>query len=328
MLPTSPSQQRHNENPTDSPNTPSQSSSSLHPPPQQTKRQTIPTIPQRISSVRFSVPTSIKAAKISPLQSAVHEESWDGFSQGLPEDDGEDHPADILGAQQKYNRPEAPPRRKPTMSDTDTAPSVFDHQLDFGNDDTEEPEQYTHSTSLDQSGDDGPGSYDLKPPPPSAPLSNIERLSERLFSIDHLKLILQDTTLSTRFTSFLKKYRPQSSQSLDRYFEVQKALSAIDYANAIAQKIGAGPSAAVLTEGFEAQSREAYEDLVNDALPGYVTHRFVQVVTETLVKEITGQNTPIMRELVPSLAEVYCLTDPALPDNPIVYASEGLSSAS
>ncbi|KAI7042315.1 hypothetical protein KC352_g46504, partial [Hortaea werneckii] len=29
-----------------------------------------------------------------------------------------------------------------------------------------------------------------------------------------------------------------------------------------------------------------------------------------------------MRELIPSLAEVYCVTDPSLPDNPIVYASE------
>jgi hypothetical protein len=30
-----------------------------------------------------------------------------------------------------------------------------------------------------------------------------------------------------------------------------------------------------------------------------------------------------MRELIPSLAEVYCISDPSLPDNPIVYASEG-----
>lgn len=37
-----------------------------------------------------------------------------------------------------------------------------------------------------------------------------------------------------------------------------------------------------------------------------------------------GQNTPIMREMIPSLAEVYCITDPSLPDNPIVYASQGV----
>lgn len=39
-------------------------------------------------------------------------------------------------------------------------------------------------------------------------------------------------------------------------------------------------------------------------------------------QEITGQGTPVMRELVNGLAEVYCLSDPSLPDNPIVYASE------
>ena len=324
MLPTSPPL-RHN-TPFHSQATTPQSSTFLLSPHQELDRFNLPHIPDRVSSVRFAIPPSQKPAKISPPQSVVREESWDGFSQGLPEDDGDEHSADILRAQQVLNRPADRTQRTSTMSDTDTAPSVFDHNLDFGNEDAEQ-EQYTEptqSTPLEYPGDDGPNSYDLKAPPPSAPLSNIERLSERLFSIDHLRLILQDSTLSTRFNSFLKKYRPQSARSLDRYFEVQKALSAIDYANAIAQKIGAGPSAAVLTDTFQAQSSAAYEDLVNDALPGYVTHRFVQVVTETLVKEITGSNTPIMRELVPSLAEVYCLTDPALPDNPIVYASEGL----
>ena len=70
--------------------------------------------------------------------------------------------------------------------------------------------------------------------------------------------------------------------------------------------------------------QENVESLLEDALPAYVTHRLTQLVTESLVKEITGNNAPIMRELIPSLAEVYCITDPSLPDNPIVYASEGM----
>lgn len=82
-------------------------------------------------------------------------------------------------------------------------------------------------------------------------------------------------------------------------------------------------TAAVLDRNFEAKSLRASDALVSEALPGYVTHRLVQIVTECLVKEITGNNSPIMRELVVGLAEVYCLTDPSLPDNPIVYASEG-----
>jgi len=109
---------------------------------------------------------------------------------------------------------------------------------------------------------------------------------------------------------------------LQRYREVQKAITAIEYANAVADQLSPGSVAAILQQDFEHRSRTAIDVLVNEALPGYVTHRFTQIVTETMVKEITGQNTPMMRELVPSLAEVYCLTDPALPDNPIVYASE------
>lgn len=70
------------------------------------------------------------------------------------------------------------------------------------------------------------------------------------------------------------------------------------------------------------RAQETVEELVNDALPAYATSRLVSLVTESLVKEITGQNTPLMREMIPSLAEVYCVSDPSLPDNPIVYASE------
>jgi hypothetical protein len=49
----------------------------------------------------------------------------------------------------------------------------------------------------------------------------------------------------------------------------------------------------------------------------------VDVVTELLNKEIMGRNTPVMRELVHGLAEVYCLSDPTQEGNPIVFASEG-----
>jgi hypothetical protein len=74
---------------------------------------------------------------------------------------------------------------------------------------------------------------------------------------------------------------------------------------------------------FEERCRKAVDELVGDALPAYITYMMVNVVTEVLVKEITGNNTPLMREMVQGLAEVYCMTDPSLPDNPIVFASEG-----
>jgi len=223
-------------------------------------------------------------------------------------------------------------RRTPS---SDGSPSIFDnanlnhHEHDYDDDDDDnnlmQPNpQYTQPTSRGLSSDEPlHGSYDLKPPLPSMPLSNLELLADRLFSLDHLRLIMRDSALFARFSNFLDKYRPHAAQSLARYLDTQKAITAVDYANALAEKLHPGASAALLDASFESHARNAIEDLVNDALPGYITHRLVLLVTEALVKEITGQNTPLMRELVQGLAEVYCLTDPSLPDNPIVYASEG-----
>ena len=208
-------------------------------------------------------------------------------------------------------------------SGSESQESIFDDGANGRSHPQEHLTDPTQPTSREASGDEQPGSYDLRPPPPSAPLSNIELLSERLFSVDHIRLLLRDPHLFSRFSGFLNKYRPQSANLLQRFVDAQKAVSAVEYANAIARTLGRGSVAADLDPGFEKLAGTAIEDLVNDTLPAYVTHRLVQLVTETLVKEITGQNTPIMRELVHGLAEVYCLSDPSLPDNPIVYASEG-----
>lgn len=203
-------------------------------------------------------------------------------------------------------------------------PSVFEHAED-------PPEQFTEPTQVTASPDEPAGAYDLKPPPPAVSHSNIEWLSERLFSVDHLNLILRDRSFSHKFSTFLNKYQPQSVPLLARYIDTQKAISAIEYANAIADQVdsnrrhsGSVNTAAILEGRFESRSRRAIEELVNDALPGFITHRLVQIVTECLVKEITGTNAPVMRELVQGVAEVFCMADPSLPDNPIVYASDGM----
>jgi len=177
--------------------------------------------------------------------------------------------------------------------------------------------------------DDNVESYDLKPPAPSVSLANVESLALRFFSTDHLNVILRDQTLSTRFSRFLQQYKPSFQPILKEYLETQKVVSAVEYANAVADQVLSSGSAhqnyaaAVLDEGFEARAQDLVEDLVVEALPAYLTHRLTQIATDNLVKEITGQGTPLMREMIPSLAEVYCVTDPSLPDNPIVYASEG-----
>ncbi|MCJ1319682.1 hypothetical protein MMC15_005018 [Xylographa vitiligo] len=176
-----------------------------------------------------------------------------------------------------------------------------------------------------------PQSFDLAPPPPNRRLTTIDTLYERLFSEDHLYLILSDPTHFVRFTTFIHKYRSQTALLLTRYLETQKAIKAVEYANAIANTIQPLPqdhstfqpcAAALLDVRFEARSKRAFEILLNEGLTSYVTRVLVDAVTDTLIKEITGNTMPIMRDLVGGLAEVFCLTDPSLKDGPIVYASE------
>lgn len=177
----------------------------------------------------------------------------------------------------------------------------------------------------------GPVNFDLNPPAPRKPVKMLDSLSERLFSDEHLRVILRDPTFFMRFTAFLNRYTPSYSPILLRYLEAQKAIKAVEYANAVAESLrplsgdeaSKIPCAAATVDArFEQRSKRAFETLVNEALPAYVTFYLVKVVTESMVREITGTTMPFMRELVGGLAEVFCLADPSMPDTPIVYASE------
>lgn len=173
------------------------------------------------------------------------------------------------------------------------------------------------------------GNFDLKPPPPNTKVKNIDILSEQLFSGDHLRVILKEPSFFLRFTAFLNRYKPHSAPVLVRYLEAQKALKAVEYANALAETIKPGNGehaspcpAASVDPRFEARLKRSFDSLVNEALPAYITNCLTRVVTESMVREITGTGMPVMRELVGGLAEVFCLADPGIKDCPIVYASE------
>lgn len=162
--------------------------------------------------------------------------------------------------------------------------------------------------------------YDLKPPPPNVSQTNMECLAERFFSIDHLDLILRDPSLNARFKSFLQQYKPQCTAALNDYLHIQKANLAVEYANALVA--GSPYNAANIDQRFQDRSRNVVGELLHDALPAFLTHKLTKLVCESLVREITQTSAPVMRELIPSLAEVYCVADPSLQDCPIVYASE------
>ena len=173
--------------------------------------------------------------------------------------------------------------------------------------------------------------FDLRPPPRSKKPTSVDTLTEELFSGGHLNTILQDNQLFGRFTAFLNRYRPQAAPTLIRYLETQKAVKAIEYANAVAESVAPLPddgskkellTAAKIDGTFEAMRKRAFDELLSEALPGYITYNIIRVVTEVMVNEITGRQTPIMKGLLSGLTEVFCLTDPNQEDNPIIYASE------
>lgn len=176
--------------------------------------------------------------------------------------------------------------------------------------------------------------FDLNPPAPDAGLVDIEQQLTRLFSAEHLHFILNDHSLFHRFSAFLNRYRPYLVPTLVRYLEMRKVHKALEYANAVARKIRwpsqsdhykfSGLGAASTDARFDDFANKELLLLVSEALPAFCTYTLVDTVVDCVARDITGQGIPIFRELVGELAEVFCLTDPSVHDNPIIYASEGL----
>jgi hypothetical protein len=182
--------------------------------------------------------------------------------------------------------------------------------------------------------EDDPASFDLIPQAQGGGSGfQLENRSDTMFSREHLQEIFKDRTLLLQFTNFLSANRPQSIPILIYYLDALKALRAIAYANSIAnslETIGGYEFAeqkakATINSVLEEKASQAFETLVRDDLPAYITHTFIQVVSLSIQRRITGTLAPHLRESSEGLAEVFCLTDPSRPDNPIVFASEGES---
>jgi len=181
-----------------------------------------------------------------------------------------------------------------------------------------------------------PGSFDLV-----APLDvknkqySLEKRSEQLFSTEHLQVIFSDPSLLLRFTAFLSHFRASSIPVLIYYLDSIKALKAISYSNAIAEALDPIPGFDFTTTTakptvnieLEKRSRQAFDAMVREDLPAYVTHTYIQTVSLSIQRRITGTLPSHLREASEGLAEVFCLTDPSRPDNPIVFASEGMLAA-
>ena len=179
------------------------------------------------------------------------------------------------------------------------------------------------------------GSFDLVAPAEGGHrVFSLETRSEQLFSSEHLQVIFSNPTLLLRFTAFLSTHRPHSVPALIYYLDALKAMRAIKYANAVAEALNpipsheftATPPRTTANPTLEDKAAQAFEALTREDLPSYITHMYIQIVSLSISQRITGTLAPHLREASEGLAEVFCLTDPSRPDNPIVFASEGMSS--
>jgi hypothetical protein len=179
--------------------------------------------------------------------------------------------------------------------------------------------------------EDDPKSWDLVAPEQNHQQYSLETRSEQLFSREHLRAIFADTPSLLRFTSFLSVARPNSVPTLIYYLDAQKALRAINYANAVAEALEPisglefteTPARPTMNAILEEKASQAFDILVRDDLPAFITHIFIQTASVSIAKRVTGNLPPMLREASEGLAEVFCLTDPSRTDNPIIFASEG-----
>ncbi|CAO2657285.1 Nn.00g034110.m01.CDS01 [Neocucurbitaria sp. VM-36] len=214
------------------------------------------------------------------------------------------------------------------MSYESTAPSVATHCLAP----LQEKGMVAEDDRLSPLLEDDPKSFDLV----CAPTENerrqfsLETRSDQLFSKEHLEAIFQDTASLLRFTSFLSIARPKSVPVLIYYLDALKALRAVNYANAVAEALEPingldfteTPARPTVNAVLEEKANRAFAVLVQDDLPAFITHIFIQTVSVSISKRVTGNLPPLLREASEGLAEVFCLTDPSRTDNPIIFASE------
>jgi hypothetical protein len=179
-------------------------------------------------------------------------------------------------------------------------------------------------------------SYDLIAPyqTDTAPLHSLEKQADLMFSTAHMLTILSNPRYLFKFREFLTTERPRSLPVLMYYLSACKALKAIEYSNAVAQLLM--PLSEIEASGeyipdtkspkLEQQAQNALQALVTDELPAFVTSNCISLVSNVVEERIKGTLPPKFQGTSDALAEVFCLTDPSRPDNPIIFASEGRAS--
>ncbi|KAJ5899241.1 PAS-associated C-terminal [Penicillium taxi] len=176
-------------------------------------------------------------------------------------------------------------------------------------------------------------SYDLLAPyeGDKAPLHSLERQADTMFSTEHMLVILTNPQYLARFREFLLAERPRSILALTYYLNTAKAMKALQYANALVRLSVDVPTAGIETAktpvgsitnpALEARVQDALQALTAEELPAFITSTCINITSKVVEERVRGTLPEKFQRTADALAEVFCLTDPSRPDNPIIFAS-------
>ncbi len=162
----------------------------------------------------------------------------------------------------------------------------------------------------------------------------LEVRTELLFSRRHLQAILADRILALKFMSFLHVHRPKSVSILTYYLGAVNALKALKYAQSIIDRLEAVANHSFTNEishttmawVVEDKIARALDVLVQEDIPAFIAYTYVETIDLSLDEKMNGRQDPTSRAVPDGLAEAFVISDPASPDNPIVFTSEGFHS--
>ena len=168
------------------------------------------------------------------------------------------------------------------------------------------------------------------PPLDNAGQISVETLDDFLFSIHHLKDVLEDREMSVKLKMFLQRHQPSAINHVARFSNLKKALRSLRYAEAIVNDLESSKNATVASKvGMFAMPWVIQEEIdatlnlfVGDEFRAFVADIYARMSGEALADRVIGGYSSKGVDVVPGLAEVFVLSDPTRPDNPIVFTSD------
>ncbi|KAJ5645329.1 PAS-associated C-terminal [Penicillium longicatenatum] len=184
---------------------------------------------------------------------------------------------------------------------------------------------------VDENDDDC--SFDLVAPyeGDEPPLHTLERQADTMFSSEHMLAILTNPRYLARFREFLLTERPKSIPVLTYYLNASKALKSLEYANSLIRlsvllpptgiEPAKQPVELTINPALEARVQDGLNALTAEELPAFITSTCINITSKVVEERVRGTLPEKFQGTADALAEVFCLTDPSRPDNPIIFAS-------